>query len=158
MGPWGTNRNYTYSKITHINSQEGKSWWHEDIYSRTQCTCIKCVHIKKCYIFSEFVKSTKGSTWLKIQVIEVKDSWSKPDFKKGALVAEWLWLLENITVSKNVNTVLAFSEGFESLVQFYFISLYHHFQQFFSYNVTCNYKGTFSHQSEAVLLSFDKNI
>jgi hypothetical protein len=43
-----------------------------DIYSRTQCTCIKCVHIKKCYIFSECVKSTKGSIWLKIQVIEVK--------------------------------------------------------------------------------------
>ena len=27
MGPRGANRNYTYSKITHINSQEGKSWW-----------------------------------------------------------------------------------------------------------------------------------
>ena len=27
MGPRGENRNYTYSKITHINSQEGKSWW-----------------------------------------------------------------------------------------------------------------------------------
>jgi ABC-type branched-subunit amino acid transport system ATPase component len=26
MGPRGANRNYTYSKITHINSQEGKSW------------------------------------------------------------------------------------------------------------------------------------
>ena len=25
MGPRGANRNYTYSKITHINSQEGKS-------------------------------------------------------------------------------------------------------------------------------------
>ena len=24
MGPRGANRNYTYSKITHINSQEGK--------------------------------------------------------------------------------------------------------------------------------------
>ena len=26
-GPRGANKNYTYSKITHINSQEGKSWW-----------------------------------------------------------------------------------------------------------------------------------
>jgi hypothetical protein len=27
MGPRGANRNYTYGKITHINSPEGKSWW-----------------------------------------------------------------------------------------------------------------------------------
>ena len=42
MGPRGANRNYTYSKITHINSQEGKSWWliEHDIQ-----TCYKYMHV-----------------------------------------------------------------------------------------------------------------
>ena len=55
MGPRGANRNYTYSKITHINSQEGKSWWliEHDIQA-----CYKYIKyiIKKTHRYHHLIK------------------------------------------------------------------------------------------------------
>ena len=65
MGPRGTNRNYTYSKITHINSQEGKSWWLMEHDIQACYKYIKYIIKKNPQISSSHQKSDLPSPWNK---------------------------------------------------------------------------------------------
>jgi hypothetical protein len=65
MGPRGANRNYTYSKITHINSQEVNSWWLiEHVSYQLKLKLLPIYLIKINYFGCWIVKIRRSSTLL----------------------------------------------------------------------------------------------